>query len=64
MGKPKEINVCCPFFDLMDCGDTDEHRHIACRAKGGLINNSETVFKCISDYNWQNCEVFSEVLKD
>jgi hypothetical protein len=57
----KEINVCCPYLGIMNCGDTDEHKHISCSAKGGLIVNSDTVFKCISDHNWQGCKEFKKV---
>ncbi len=35
------INVCCPYFDVIPCGDTDGHKHIACRGMvdGKLISN-------------------------
>jgi len=58
--EPNEINVCCPYFCVIPCGDTKEHAHLGCDAKGGLITNSETMFKCISDYNWVNCEIYKE----
>jgi hypothetical protein len=59
----REINVCCPHLDIMGCGDTKEHKHVCCSAKGGLINNSDTVFKCISDHNWMDCKLFKKVNK-
>ena len=53
-----EINVCCPYFRTLPCADTKEHRHMACKLKEDLINNSDTTFKCISNYNWVNCEIY------
>ena len=26
------INVCCPYLVVIDCVDTDGHKHIGCRA--------------------------------
>jgi len=67
MGKKKggkvmkqDINVCCPYFHVIPCGDTNEHKHLGCCAKGDMISNSETIFKCISDHNWNACEFFQE----
>jgi hypothetical protein len=62
--KLKEINVCCPYFDVIPCGDTNEHGHLGCRAKGGMISNSETVYKCISNHNWIECEQFKKVSRE
>lgn len=60
---PREIvNVCCPYFDTAKCADTAEHKHITCQIKW-LIGNDETVFKCISRFNWLNCETFVKVGK-
>lgn len=56
---PEVTNVCCPYFDVLPCGDTVEHQHITCKIKG-LIGNDETVFKCISKFNWDNCECFQK----
>jgi hypothetical protein len=53
-----EINVCCPYFDTRSCGDTDEHLHLYCNGKGKIINNSDTIFKCISNHNWDECPHF------
>ena len=55
-----ETNVCCPYFCTVRCGDTKEHRHIYCKAEDDAIANSETIFKCISDHNWIECEYFKE----
>lgn len=27
-----DTNVTCPYFVVLDCADTEEHRHIGCRA--------------------------------
>jgi len=55
------VNVCCPYFDVLKCAETVDHKHISCSIKG-LIGNDETVFKCISRFNWQNCETFNKEL--
>jgi hypothetical protein len=57
--ESNEINVCCPYFRTMPCGDTKEHRHLFCKIVG-MINNSDTTFKCISDCNWENCEAYKQ----
>ena len=59
---PEIINVCCPYFDVLKCGDTPNHKHISCQIKG-LVDNTETVYKCISRFNWQNCEAFNKGVK-
>lgn len=55
---PEEINVCCPYFRTLPCADTKEHRHIICKLSRDLITNSETIFKCISNYNWESCAIY------
>ena len=57
----EEINVCCPYFCTVRCGDTKEHRHIFCECGGAIIPNSDTIFKCISNHNWTECEFFKKV---
>jgi hypothetical protein len=56
---PNEVNVCCPYFRTIACSDTKEHRHIYCKLQG-MICNSDTTFKCISEYNWIECEAYKE----
>lgn len=57
--KSKVVNVCCPYFSIVSCGDTVDHKHISCAIKG-LIANDETVYKCISRFNWDGCEAFAK----
>jgi hypothetical protein len=57
----KEINSCCPCLRTMRCGDTKDHRHLICKAKRDFISNSDTVYKCISNHNWEDCKYFNEV---
>jgi hypothetical protein len=59
----KGTNVCCPYFRTIRCEDTEEHRHIYCKSKKCIMANSDTIFKCISDHNWIECEYFKEVDK-
>ena len=48
------INVCCPYFDVLPCNDTDEHQHITCDPKSGLdgnpiIDNDHAKEYCLSE---------------
>lgn len=54
----KEINICCPYFRTIRCSDTKEHRHIICKVTNTLISNSDTIYKCISENNFIDCEYF------
>jgi hypothetical protein len=58
-----EVNVCCPYFCTIGCSDTKEHKHIYCEVEDKIIANSDTIFKCISDYNWIECEFFKRADK-
>ena len=49
-----DINICCPYFCLLGCGDTDEHQHIVCEGKSGIddnpaIDNEWAKVHCLSD---------------
>jgi hypothetical protein len=59
-----DINVCCPHFRTMKCGDTRQHRHLVCKPSGKIIGNSETFYKCISEDNFKICDNYKEVLDD
>jgi hypothetical protein len=47
-----DVNACCPYFDVIPCADTDEHKHIACRGAIGnkLISNGVTRKLCLGDF--------------
>ena len=49
-------NICCPHLVVLDCADTDSHKHIGCCASLddslGLDNNKAMVW-CLGDF--ANC---------
>lgn len=52
--RMSEINVCCPLFLVLPCGDTNAHQHIGCDAKAKLgddplITNEQAGEYCIGD---------------
>lgn len=60
MSEQGIVNCCCPYFKVVDCGDTEEHKHIRCEANGKVIPNSMAVSLCVSDHNWGGCPIFAE----
>ncbi len=49
-------NVCCPHFIVLDCTDTDEHKHIACAGSlddSPAIDNDTAIKRCLGDF--ENC---------
>jgi hypothetical protein len=61
MDNPTEINICCPFFRTMKCGDTREHRHIRCLNQDEMISNDEAAYYCISDEKFLLCPHYETV---
>lgn len=49
-------NVCCPYFTVIDCADTEEHKHILCAASGTVISNETGKNYCIG--NFRGCVSF------
>jgi hypothetical protein len=47
------INICCPYFGVLPCHDTEEHKHITCDPKSGLddsiISNEQAKKYCLSE---------------
>ena len=48
-------NVCCPMLNIVDCGDTDEHKHLLCASKciidTTMIDNEQVKRYCIGDFS-------------
>ena len=46
------INVCCPYFNITPCHDTEEHKHLTCDPKSGLndpiLSNERAKDFCLS----------------
>ena len=46
-------NVCCPYPAILDCADTDEHKHIACLGcvgDGPGVDNNTARKWCLGDF--------------
>jgi hypothetical protein len=54
----EDVNVCCPFFDIAECEDTEEHCHLYCQTNGDLMKSSRIHEFCVSDDNWENCPYY------
>jgi len=57
-------NVCCPFLQIVECGDTDEHKHLLCpmrtTCKGQKLMPNSTVKRlCLEDYKTCNHYILS-----
>lgn len=50
--EKQEVCVCCPCPVILDCADTDEHKHPGCTWVGPIAN---TIVKeiCLGDF--QRC---------
>lgn len=57
----QEINVCCPYFRTIRCGNTKEHRHLYCKVSEQAVANSDTLYKCISNEKWLLCTFYKPV---
>lgn len=40
-------NICCPNFRVLECADTQEHRHLICGYSNIPISNETTRNLCI-----------------
>jgi hypothetical protein len=62
--EEQDICVCCPYFDVLPCGDTDEHRHPVCqlgdKLGGEVVDNASVAQYCVTDYCWRDCYRFKE----
>jgi hypothetical protein len=52
-------NVCCPDLAVVDCADTEEHRHFACLQSRTPISNQTVRDLCSRD--WETCALFTLV---
>jgi len=47
-------NVCCPLLRLVDCADTDEHKHLFCDQQhtivGNMFDNDWVRSFCLGDF--------------
>jgi len=55
----EKVDVCCGFFYVMNCIDTEEHKHLGCEVKNELdenpiIDNQYAITYCISE-NFKEC---------
>lgn len=46
-------NKCCPYLEIVKCGDTDEHKHFMCNLDSELPDSLHLVSECSDD--WDEC---------
>ena len=49
----EKVNKCCPKLCIVDCADTDEHKHFCCFYAMATISNDTVKNVCIDD--WLKC---------
>ena len=52
MVEIKGENVCCSHIEVIDCGDTKEHKHIICDSMA-IVSNEMVKEYCLG--NWGKC---------
>lgn len=58
-------NCCCPFLNIQECYDTDEHCHPVCEVIESVIPNDKVTTVCVSDHKWEQCVHFTvEVIQE
>ena len=48
---PEDINKCCPLLAVLDCADTEEHKHLICSDSNAVISNDTVRELCLGDYS-------------
>lgn len=47
-------NVCCPLLKVVDCADTEEHKHLYCDSRHtleeSLLDNDCVIVFCLSQF--------------
>ena len=47
-------NICCPMLNIVDCGDTDRHKHLLCIARhtieGCVMSNEDAREFCLGKF--------------
>lgn len=51
-------NICCPFLQIVPCGDTEEHRHVLCEHMRMPIPNGRINIWCVSLYKFKECIIY------
>ena len=51
-------NICCPYLQIIPCGDTEEHKHLKCELMKTPIPNGRIVTWCVSVYKWKECIIY------
>lgn len=44
-------NLCCPELVVVDCSDTDEHKHLVCGNSKAILTNDTVIKICITDHH-------------
>lgn len=55
----EDDNVCCRYFAVVECGDTDEHKHLGCVAGEDIfLVGNEHVRVCCLGGGFKGCESY------
>ena len=46
----EEVNVCCPELLVVDCQDTNEHKHLVCGCSKHILENSTVCKICVGKF--------------
>lgn len=52
-------NNCCPKLLIVDCADTDEHKHLVCGFSKAILENSTVCEFCVGGY--ESCVLRKDV---
>ena len=50
-----EESICCPYFAIVCCKDTEAHRHPVCELTEVAIENAWVTSHCVSANLWGRC---------
>jgi hypothetical protein len=51
-------NICCPYLKIVNCADTEEHKHLLCEHMRQPIPNHRITTWCVSNHKWRQCVIY------
>lgn len=59
----EDVNYCCPFLNIVECAETDEHCHLCCATETMLtdstITNERVKIWCLG--NFEECKFYKAI---
>lgn len=56
----KTDNICCFMLAIVDCADTEEHKHFICADNKNILSNETVKSLCID--NFKTCLIAKDLL--